>query len=48
MDYANKRGVPYVILIGSDEMASNLLALKNMETGEQEKLSLDKIVEKLG
>ena len=47
MDYANKRGVPYVILIGSDEMASNLLALKNMETGEQEKLSLDKIVEKL-
>ena len=48
MDYANKRGVPYVILIGSDEMESNLLALKNMETGEQEKLSLDKIVEKLG
>ena len=47
MDYANKRGVPYVCLIGSDEMESGLLSLKNMETGEQEKVTLQAIIEKL-
>lgn len=47
MDYANKRGVPYVCLIGSDEMDSGLLSLKNMGTGEQEKLSLSAIIGKM-
>ncbi|MBL7817227.1 MAG: histidine--tRNA ligase [Saprospiraceae bacterium] len=47
MDYANKRGVPYVCLIGSDEMDSGLLTLKNMATGEQEKISIANIIEKL-
>ena len=47
MDYANKRGVPYVCLIGSDEMESGLLTLKNMETGEQEKMGLEKIIDLL-
>ena len=45
MDYANRRGVPYVCLIGSDEMESGVLTLKNMVTGEQEKLGLPKIIE---
>ncbi len=45
MDYANKRGVPYVCLIGSDEMESGILTLKNMETGEQEKMGLEKIID---
>ena len=47
MDYANRRGVPYVCLIGSDEMDSGLLSLKNMGTGEQEKISLADIIAKL-
>ncbi len=47
MDYANKRGVPYVCLIGSDEMESGLLTLKNMETGEQEKVTIADIIAKL-
>ena len=47
MDYANRRGVPYVCLIGSDEMESGLLTLKNMETGEQEKMGLEKIIDLL-
>ena len=47
MKYANDRKVPYVILVGSEEMTSGQLALKNMETGEQEKLSLDAIIAKL-
>ena len=45
MDYANRRGVPYVCLIGSDEMESRVLTLKNMATGEQEKVNLEKIIE---
>jgi len=47
MTYANKRGVPYTILIGSDEMESGKLTLKNMAQGSQEKLSMDEIVERL-
>jgi histidyl-tRNA synthetase len=33
-----------VILIGSDEMESGLLTLKNMKSGEQQKLSADQII----
>ncbi|TAH17768.1 MAG: histidine--tRNA ligase [Cytophagales bacterium] len=47
MEYAGKRNIPYVLLIGSDEMQSGFLSLKNMFTGEQEKLSIEQIVEKI-
>ncbi len=47
MKYADDRNVPYVILVGTDEMASGKLSLKNMASGEQEKLSLEDIIEKL-
>lgn len=43
LDYADKRAVPYVILIGSDEMESGILTIKNMKTGEQQKLTLAEI-----
>jgi histidyl-tRNA synthetase len=35
MKYANQRGVPYTVLIGSREMESGQMQLKNMRTGEQ-------------
>jgi histidyl-tRNA synthetase len=44
LNYANKLGIPYVILIGEEEIQDNLLILKNMETGEQNKLSLEDII----
>jgi histidyl-tRNA synthetase len=44
LDYANNKNIPYTIVIGSDEMESGLLTFKNMETGEQEKLSTEMIV----
>jgi histidyl-tRNA synthetase len=44
MEYANKRAVPYVCLIGSEEQQNGLLSLKNMTTGEQQKLPLSDIV----
>ena len=33
--YANKLGVPYVVLLGEDELAAGKCALKDMRTGEQ-------------
>ncbi|AFK04063.1 Histidyl-tRNA synthetase [Emticicia oligotrophica DSM 17448] len=46
-DYANRKNIPFVIVVGSDEIQSGELTLKNMELGEQEKLSIDLIIEKL-
>ncbi len=34
--YADKLGIPFVIFLGEDEIAQNVCALKNMDTGEQE------------
>ncbi|CAM4260754.1 histidyl-tRNA synthetase [Pedobacter westerhofensis] len=47
MSYADDKSIPYVVLIGSDEIQSGILTLKNMHTGEQEKLSKDAIVDLL-
>ncbi len=44
LDYANRKKIPFVILIGSDEMKSGALAFKNMKTGEQQKLTLIEIL----
>ena len=35
MNYANKKSIPYVVLIGEDEMNSGLLKVKNMKDGLQ-------------
>ena len=45
--YADKLKIPYVIVIGEDEINSGNLTIKNMETGEQEQLEIEKIIEKL-
>ncbi len=47
MDYANKRKIPYTVLIGSEEMQTGKLTFKNMATGEQEKLYTEEIIQKL-
>ncbi len=39
MSYASKLGFPYVVLIGEDEMAEGVVALKDMNSGEQVKLA---------
>ena len=48
MKYANKVNVPYTIIIGTQEMESGLLGFKNMQTGEQENLTVVEIIKKLG
>src|SRR6187549_1110458 len=48
LDYANKKMIPFTIVIGSEEMESGQLAFKDMEKGEQEKITIDQIISKLG
>jgi len=47
MNYANDKHIPFVIMVGETEMEEGLLSLKDMETGEQIKLSVDALIEKL-
>jgi len=44
MNYANKKGVPFVLMIGENEIQEGKYQLKNMLTGEQQKLTLDEII----
>lgn len=48
MKYANDIKAQYVALVGADEMAESLIQLKNMETGEQEEMSLEEVIFHLG
>ena len=41
MNYADKLGVPYVVFLGDDEIATGLVACKDMTSGEQTKLPFD-------
>ena len=44
MKYANDKNIPFVIFINEDEVTSNLLELKNMLTGEQQKLAIKDVI----
>lgn len=46
--YADKKGVLYTIIIGSDEMESGKLTFRNMQTGDESKLTVDEILGELG
>ena len=41
MKYANKLEIPYVIVIGDDEISSGKIKVKNMETGEEVQCDID-------
>jgi len=45
--YANAYGIPYVIVVGPDELAAGVVTLKDMQSGQEEKLSFERAVEKL-
>ncbi len=47
MSYADKLGVPYILLLGEDEITQSKVSLKNMSTGEQELLSVDEAIRKM-
>lgn len=47
MSYANDKNVAYVAMVGETEIANGTIALKCMETGEQENLTIDEVISKL-
>ena len=44
MKYANDKKIPFVVMVGEDEMNSEILSLKIMESGEQSKLSVEELI----
>lgn len=47
MNYANRREIPFVVLAGPEEMQAEKFGLKNMKTGEQEKVAFEKLKQQL-
>ena len=47
MKYANDKDIPFVIMVGSEEVKNESFSLKNMQSGEQESLSVNEIIKKL-
>ncbi len=47
MSYANALNIPYVAIVGSDELASGKVTLKDMVTGTQEQLDVDTLIERI-
>ncbi len=47
MNYADKCGVPYVFFLGEDEIREGVVSCKDMQSGEQVKLSYDAAIEKM-
>lgn len=44
LKYADRKGIPFVIIIGPEEAEKNVVKLKNMKTGEQSINSIDEII----
>lgn len=47
MSYANNLKIPYVALIGSNEVRNNSITIKEMDTGEQETSTIEELIKKL-
>jgi len=45
--YVNKIGVPFIAIIGDDEVAKKKVSLKNMTTGKQELLDVKAVANKV-
>jgi histidyl-tRNA synthetase len=48
MNYANDRQIPYVAIVGADEVSNGTIALKDMTSGEQQSLTIEQVIDKLG
>ncbi|WP_289045239.1 histidine--tRNA ligase [uncultured Olleya sp.] len=47
MNYANKRNIPFVVLVGEEELKNNQFTLKNMISGNQDKIDLQTMISSL-
>ncbi len=48
LEFADKKKVRFTVVIGTDEMTSGQLTVKTMETGEQQKMTLEELIQRLG
>ncbi|MBA3901385.1 MAG: histidine--tRNA ligase [Bacteroidetes bacterium] len=44
MAYADSKKIPYVAIVGSEEMSSNKITVKNMASGEQQKMTAEEMI----
>ncbi len=47
LKYADKKGIPYVIIIGPDELKKGVVKLKNMKTGDQKEVNINSLIREL-
>ncbi len=47
LDYANNENIPYVLILGEDELSNNCITLKDMNNKTQEQINLDNLTEKI-
>ncbi|MBR2976334.1 MAG: histidine--tRNA ligase [Alistipes sp.] len=47
MEYANRRGIPYVVILGSEELQRRVVTLKDMLSGEQCEVAFDELCDRL-
>jgi histidyl-tRNA synthetase len=47
LEYANTLGIPYVVIVGQRELEEKKVVLRDMESGEETKVAIDKIVSKI-
>lgn len=45
--YADKLGIPFVVILGEDEVAQNAVTIKNMATGEQKTVPIDQLAREI-
>jgi histidyl-tRNA synthetase len=43
LKYANKKAIPYIVILGSNEVANKKVKLKDMKTGEQKELTISEV-----
>ena len=46
-DYANKENIPYVIVVGENEVKENKITIKNMKESSQEMIDIDEFVRRI-
>ncbi|NLV89502.1 MAG: histidine--tRNA ligase [Tissierellia bacterium] len=46
-NYADKLNIPYVVVIGQEEVETNTYSLRNMKTGEQTRLEIEELIKHL-
>ena len=47
MNYANKRNIPFVVLVGEEELKNSQFTLKNMVSGSQDTVDLETMISKI-